>query len=221
MGQPSGPLRHQNQPPVGDALFIMDNGPVPLANIHRKFRCFLARTTATVSSETGATKTGDPGRNGGLNDPLDGVCDKNFGSVEWGAANIKPRGVMIEELLTDDNHLPNDWKVHVFNGKAGFIQYDIGRMSSHSQSIYTLEGQRIHQTNTGGAKRTPPMKSSRCSVRTFSTNSSASPSGWLRISITPGICFLPTASGILVNLRTTIIPVSQSIEWEKLAVACG
>ena len=68
--------------------------------------------------------------------------------LEWGAANIKPRGVMIEELLTDDNQLPNDWKVHVFHGKAGFIQYDIGRMTSHSQSIYTLEGQRIHQTNT-------------------------------------------------------------------------
>ena len=67
--------------------------------------------------------------------------------IEWGAASIEPRGVMIEELLTDENRLPNDWKVHVFHGKAGFIQYDTGRMTSHSQSIYTLEGQRIHQTN--------------------------------------------------------------------------
>ena len=46
------------------------------------------------------------------------------------------RGVMVEELLTDNNNLPNDWKVHVFNGKAGFIQYDTGRMTDHSQSIY-------------------------------------------------------------------------------------
>jgi hypothetical protein len=30
---------------------------------------------------------------------------------------------------------------------VGFIQYDTGRITNHSQSIYTPEGQRIHQTN--------------------------------------------------------------------------
>ena len=54
--------------------------------------------------------------------------------IEWGAANIQPRGVMIEELLTDENRLPNDWKVHVFSWKGrGFIQYDTG---SHDPRIH-------------------------------------------------------------------------------------
>ena len=63
---------------------------------------------------------------------------------------------MIEELLTDDNRLPNDWKVHVFHGKVGFIQYDTGRMTSHSQSIYTAAGQRIHQTNPRWSEENTP-----------------------------------------------------------------
>ncbi len=54
---------------------------------------------------------------------------------------------MVEELLLDGNRLPNDWKVHVFHGKAGFIQYDTGRLGEHCQAIYDLEGHRIHQTN--------------------------------------------------------------------------
>jgi hypothetical protein len=54
---------------------------------------------------------------------------------------------MVEELLLDKGEIPADWKVHVFHGKAGFIQYDIGRMKDHSQAIYDLKGNKIHQTN--------------------------------------------------------------------------
>lgn len=63
---------------------------------------------------------------------------------------------MVEELLLDDGKIPPDWKVHVFHGKAGFIQYDIGRMKSHSQAIYDLSGNKIHQTNSPWSQDNTP-----------------------------------------------------------------
>ena len=143
---------------TGDALFIMDNGPVPLVNIPRKFR-FMTNSFKidTELYETGEIRMVSIGQNGALNACYDGVYDREFPvPLEWGAAAIAPRGIMIEELLTDNNHLPNDWKVHVFHGKAGFIQYDIGRFTTHSQSIYTLDGQRIHQSNPNFSQEHTP-----------------------------------------------------------------
>ena len=37
--------------------------------------------------------------------------------------------------------------MHVFNGKVGFIQYDVGRIGRHYQAIYDIEGNQIPQTN--------------------------------------------------------------------------
>ena len=96
------------------------------------------------------------GQNGALSACYDGVYDKNSQFPLNGGCDHRPRGIMIEELLTDNNHLPNDWKVHVFHGKAGFIQYDTGRMTTHSQSIYTLDGQRIHQSNPNFSQEHTP-----------------------------------------------------------------
>ena len=132
----------------GDALFIMDNGPEPLANIPRKFRLLSRRESGYRVIRNWRDQYGRLWPRWRIQRALKKCLKKEYPTqLEWGAANIHPRGVMVEELLTDNNNLPNDWKVHVFNGKAGFIQYDTGRMTDHSQSIYTLEGQRIHQTN--------------------------------------------------------------------------
>ena len=132
----------------GDALFIMDNGPEPLANIPRKFRMFSRTDNRYRVIRNWRDQNGKPWPKWRIERSLRWCLRQEFPvPLEWGAANIKPRGVMIEELLTDNNALPNDWKVHVFHGKAGFIQYDTGRMTSHSQSIYSLDGQRIQQTN--------------------------------------------------------------------------
>lgn len=141
----------------GDALFIMDNGEEPLTNIHRKFRLFSRGDNRYRVIRKWRDQNGKFWPKWRIERTLRWCLRQDFpSSFEWGAANIRPRGIMIEELLTDENRLPNDWKVHVFHGKAGFIQYDIGRMGSHSQSIYTLDGQRIHQENAFWSERDTP-----------------------------------------------------------------
>ena len=141
----------------GDALFIMDNGEEPLTNIHRKFRLFSSGDNRYRVIRKWRDQNGKFWPKWRIERTLRWCLRQDFpSSFEWGAANIRPRGIMIEELLTDENRLPNDWKVHVFHGKAGFIQYDIGRMGSHSQSIYTLDGQRIHQENAFWSEQNTP-----------------------------------------------------------------
>jgi hypothetical protein len=132
----------------GDALFIMDNGEVPLTNVPRKLKLFSRTGNRYRVIRNWRDQNGGLWPKWRIERSLRWCLRQEFHTpLEWGAANIQPRGVLIEELLTDQGRLPNDWKVHVFHGKAGFIQYDTGRMTSHSQSIYTLEGKRIHQTN--------------------------------------------------------------------------
>ena len=141
----------------GDALFIMDNGEEPLTNIHRKFRLFSSGDNRYRVIRKWRDQNGKFWPKWRIERTLRWCLRQDFpSSFEWGAANIRPRGIMIEELLTDENRLPNDWKVHVFHGKAGFIQYDIGRMGSHSQSIYTLDGQRINQENAFWSEQNTP-----------------------------------------------------------------
>ena len=105
----------------GDALFILDNGPEPLANIPRKFRIFSRTDNRYRVIRNWRDQNGKPWPKWRIERSLRWCLRQEFPvPLEWGAANIKPRGVMIEELLTDNNALPNDWKVHVFHGKAGF-----------------------------------------------------------------------------------------------------
>ena len=142
---------------TGDALFIMDNGPVPLVNIPRKFRFMTNRFNRYRVIRNWRDQNGKYWPKWRIERLLRWTMRHEFPvPLEWGAATIAPRGIMIEELLTDNNHLPDDWKVHVFHGKAGFIQYDIGRFTTHSQSIYTLDGQRIHQSNPNFSQEHTP-----------------------------------------------------------------
>lgn len=67
--------------------------------------------------------------------------------LEWGTQEIKPAGVMIEKMLMVDGALPDDVKLHVFHGKVGWIQIDVGRFTEHRQSIYNIDGSRIEQSN--------------------------------------------------------------------------
>jgi hypothetical protein len=141
----------------GDALFIMDNGEEPLLNVPRKWKLFSRTDNRYRVIRNWRDQNGKFWPKWRIERTLRWCLNQEFPApIEWGAANIRPRGVMIEELLTDENRLPNDWKVHVFHGKAGFIQYDTGRMTSHSQSIYTLKGQRIHQTDGRWSERYTP-----------------------------------------------------------------
>lgn len=51
---------------------------------------------------------------------------------EWAYKDIDKK-VFIEELIPDK---PNDYKVHVFGGKARFIQVDFDRFNNHTRTIY-------------------------------------------------------------------------------------
>lgn len=132
----------------GDALFIMDNGEEPIAGIERKLNPFSRTINRYRVIRNGRDQNGGFWPRWRIERKLKSCLKQDFPvPLEWGASSISPRGIMVEELLLDKGEIPDDWKVHVFHGKAGFIQYDIGRMKDHSQAIYDLKGNKIHQTN--------------------------------------------------------------------------
>ncbi len=143
----------------GDVLFLMDNGPSPMLDVERKFRIFSKQDNRYRIIRNSRDQHGRWWPKWRIQRAVNWCLRQPFPvALEWGATQISPRGVMVEELLLENNTLPNDWKVHVFHGKAGFIQYDVGRMSSHSQSIYNLEGQRIHQTSPRWSEEFTPSE---------------------------------------------------------------
>ena len=132
----------------GDALFIMDNGEEPITGIERKLNPFSRTINRYRVIRNGRDQNGGFWPRWRIERKLKSCLKQDFPvPLEWGASSISPRGIMVEELLLDKGEIPADWKVHVFHGKAGFIQYDIGRMKDHSQAIYDLKGNKIHQTN--------------------------------------------------------------------------
>jgi len=141
----------------GDTLFIMDNDKEPIAGIERKFNPFSRSDNRYRIIRKGRDQNGGFWPRWRIERRLKSCLKKDFPTpLEWGASNISPRGVMVEELLLDKGKIPPDWKVHVFHGKAGFIQYDIGRMKNHSQAIYDLTGNKIFQTNPPWSQANTP-----------------------------------------------------------------
>src|SRR5690606_16030518 len=50
-----------------------------------------------------------------------------YSTIEWQYKNIEPR-IIVEELLTyEDGKIPDDYKLHCFNGKLAFIMIDFDR----------------------------------------------------------------------------------------------
>ena len=55
---------------------------------------------------------------------------------EWQYKKVKPC-IIIEKLLMDEKgDVPNDYKIHCFNGKPHFIQVDTERFNDHKRAIY-------------------------------------------------------------------------------------
>ncbi|WP_299113614.1 ATP-grasp fold amidoligase family protein [uncultured Winogradskyella sp.] len=56
-----------------------------------------------------------------------------YSTREWQYKNIEPR-IVVEKLLTySDGSIPEDFKLHCFNGKLAFVMVDIGR---HNEKRY-------------------------------------------------------------------------------------
>lgn len=59
-----------------------------------------------------------------------------YSTREWQYKNIPPC-IVVEKLLTnDDDSIPNDYKLHCFNGILGFIQVDLDRHIEHKRNLY-------------------------------------------------------------------------------------
>ena len=66
------------------------------------------------------------------------LCKKSYyrRTKEWPYKNIKP-GILVEKLLiTENGKIPNDYKIHCFNGKVKMIQVDIDRNTDHRRNWY-------------------------------------------------------------------------------------
>lgn len=60
---------------------------------------------------------------------------------EWQYKDI-PRKLVVERLLlASDGHIPNDYKLHYFNGKLEFVYCSIGRESENKRNIYDADWQ--------------------------------------------------------------------------------
>lgn len=66
--------------------------------------------------------------------------------------NIKPMIIIEQLLLTEEGCIPNDYKLHFFNGKLEFIYCCIGRESINKRNIYDAEWKPLYFSWSGKKK---------------------------------------------------------------------
>lgn len=59
-----------------------------------------------------------------------------YATREWQYKNIEPRIIVEELLTTEEGNIPNDYKLHCFNGKLAFIHIDIDRYGDRRRNLY-------------------------------------------------------------------------------------
>jgi hypothetical protein len=79
---------------------------------------------------------------------------------EWEWAYVDcPRNILIEEFIEsecrDDNGVPWDFKLYVFDGRCAMIQVDIGRFSDHRKNLYSPSWELLGGTNASPQTETP------------------------------------------------------------------
>ena len=57
---------------------------------------------------------------------------------EWQYKDIEPLVIVEEMLLDKNNKIPNDYKLHCFNGKLLFTQIDSDRFENHKRNLYDI-----------------------------------------------------------------------------------
>jgi hypothetical protein len=63
---------------------------------------------------------------------------------EWQYKNIKPHRFIIEKLLTTkDGNLPNDYKLHFFNGELQFVYVSYDRLGANDRCTYDADWKRL------------------------------------------------------------------------------
>ena len=61
---------------------------------------------------------------------------------EWIYANI-PRGLLIEPFVSADGHLPIDYKIYTFGGRATHIQVHLDREHKHRWTVFDRDWRRV------------------------------------------------------------------------------
>lgn len=59
-----------------------------------------------------------------------------YATQEWQYKNIPPRIIVEKLLLTKEGKIPNDYKLHFFNGKLGFVYCSIDREGGNYRNMY-------------------------------------------------------------------------------------
>jgi len=61
---------------------------------------------------------------------------------EWAYKNIEPK-ILVEEVLTHNGDIPEDYKFFMINGNCEFIQVDTSRFTQHKRDLYSPNWDRI------------------------------------------------------------------------------
>ena len=62
--------------------------------------------------------------------------DYYYSSHEWQYKNIPPRIIVEKLLLTREGKIPNDYKLHFFNGRLGFVYCSLDREGGNFRNMY-------------------------------------------------------------------------------------
>lgn len=63
--------------------------------------------------------------------------------AEWAYKNIKPK-ILVEELLTHNNRIPDDYKFYCFDGNVAAVHVVIDRFGLHRKQFYTPDWKAIN-----------------------------------------------------------------------------
>lgn len=137
----------------GDGIFIMDGAENPIKGVKKD----MAIQEIYRVVRDGKDQDGKKWSSAKIERKLTRLVKKHYPFLhEWAVRNIEPRGVMVEELLlTESGQTPDDIKIHCFSGKAGFVQYEVGKFTSVRQNLHDpITGEQIAQTKN---RKWPPI----------------------------------------------------------------
>lgn len=129
----------------GDSIFVFDNSEQPIENVRREYKFRPSKEHGYHVIRNKRDQYGRYWPKWRIQGKFNRLLKKDYPSkLEWGAYNIKPRGIMIEELLLgNDGGTATDLKMHCFGGEVGYIQYEPGRFGNIKQNLHLPNGELI------------------------------------------------------------------------------
>ena len=79
-------------------------------------------------------------------------------SQEWQYKNIPPRIIVEKLLLTREGTIPNDYKLHFFNGRLGFVYCSLDREGGNYRNMYSPDWEPMYFTQGKHTDRGPEVE---------------------------------------------------------------